>query len=66
MKNDKDKEGLPIDFEGGLYAAATSVDEDEDLVGTTVDGIYKWLESYAYILSRGKTYRCSGTVKLEY
>lgn len=34
-----------IDFEGGLYASAVSVDGDDDIGGRVCEGIYKWLET---------------------
>lgn len=33
-----------MEFEGGLYAAAMSVDGDDDIAGRVMTGIYKWLE----------------------
>jgi len=34
-----------IDFEGGLYAVAMSVDGDDDICYRVYDGIKKWLET---------------------
>lgn len=36
-----------IDFEGGLYAAAMSVDGDDDIGGRVYGGIVKWVENSA-------------------
>lgn len=37
-----------IEFEGGLYAAAMSVDGDDDISGRVYEGIIKWLESSGF------------------
>ncbi|MCL1848481.1 MAG: MerR family transcriptional regulator [Clostridiales bacterium] len=37
-----------VNFEGGLYAAAMSVDEDEEMHRVTEDGILKWLETSGF------------------
>lgn len=34
-----------IDFEGGLYAVAVSVDADDDIMNRVYNGIRKWLET---------------------
>ena len=42
---------LPYDliaFEGGLYAAAMSVDGDDDIGGRVYSGILKWLEDSGF------------------
>ncbi len=39
-----------IDFKGGLYAAAMSVDGDDDINGRVYEGIKKWLESSGFEL----------------
>lgn len=36
------------EFEGGLYAAAMSVDGDDDISGRVIQGIMKWLESSGF------------------
>ena len=37
-----------IEFEGGLYAAAASVDGDDDICGRVYDGIKKWIETSGF------------------
>lgn len=37
-----------IDFEGGLYAAAISVDGDDDINGRVFEGVQKWLETSGF------------------
>lgn len=37
-----------IEFEGGLYAAAMSVDGDDDIGGRVYSGIMKWLEDSGF------------------
>lgn len=37
-----------IEFEGGLYAAAMSVDGDDDIGGRVCEGIKKWLENSGF------------------
>lgn len=37
-----------IEFEGGLYAAAMSVDGDDDISGRVIQGIMKWLETSGF------------------
>lgn len=37
-----------IEFEGGLYAAAMSVDGDDDINGRVCSGILKWLEDSGF------------------
>lgn len=37
-----------IKFEGGLYAAAMSVDGDDDIAGRVCSGILKWLEDSGF------------------
>lgn len=37
-----------IDFEGGLYAAAMSIDGDDDINGRVYMGIKKWLETSGF------------------
>ena len=37
-----------IEFEGGLYAAAMSVDGDDDISGRVIGGIMKWLETSGF------------------
>lgn len=37
-----------IEFEGGLYAAAMSVDGDDDIAGRVYSGILKWLEESGF------------------
>lgn len=39
-----------IDFKGGLYAAAMSVDGDDDINGRVYEGIKKWLETSGFEL----------------
>jgi hypothetical protein len=34
-----------IEFKGGLYAAAMSVDGDDNINGRVYEGIKKWLET---------------------
>lgn len=38
-----------IDYPGGLYAVATSVDADDEIMSRVYDGIQKWLESSAFV-----------------
>ncbi len=37
-----------IDFEGGLYAAAISVDGDDDISGRVFEGVKNWLETSGF------------------
>ncbi|MCL1952224.1 MAG: MerR family transcriptional regulator [Oscillospiraceae bacterium] len=37
-----------IEFEGGLYAAAVSVDGDDDICGRVYGGIKKWIEASGF------------------
>ncbi len=39
-----------IEFEGGLYAAAVSIDGDDDINGRVYDGIKKWVEASGFEL----------------
>lgn len=46
-----------IEFEGGLYAAAMSVDGDDDINGRVYKGIQKWLESSGFELDERSGHR---------
>ncbi len=39
-----------IDFDGGLYAAAMSIDGDDDISGRVIAGIKKWISSSGFEL----------------
>lgn len=41
-----------IEFGGGLYAAAMSVDGDDDMGGRVYSGILKWLENSGFELDQ--------------
>ncbi len=49
-----------IEFEGGLYAAAMSVDGDDDINGRVYSGILKWLESSGFVLDERHGRRTMG------
>ncbi len=42
-----------VEFKGGLYAAAMSVDGDDDINGRVYEGIKKWLETSGFELDEG-------------
>ncbi len=46
-----------IDFEGGIYAAAISVDGDDDINGRVYEGIKKWVETSGFELDERKGHR---------
>lgn len=46
-----------IDFEGGLYAAAISVDGDDDISGRVFEGIKKWVETSGFELDERPGHR---------
>ncbi len=46
-----------IDFEGGLYAAAMSVDGDDDINGRVYEGIKKWIETSGFELDERPGHR---------
>lgn len=46
-----------IEFEGGLYAAAMSIDGDDDIGGRVCAGIQKWLESSGFELDERPGHR---------
>lgn len=46
-----------IEFEGGLYAAAMSIDGDDDINGRVYEGIIKWLESSGFELDERPGHR---------
>lgn len=46
-----------IEFKGGLYAAAMSVDGDDDINGRVYEGIKKWLETSGFELDEGPGHR---------
>ncbi len=46
-----------LDFEGGLYAAAMSVDGDDDINGRVYEGIKKWIESSGFELDERPGHR---------
>ncbi len=46
-----------IEFEGGLYAAAMSVDGDDDINGRVYEGIKKWLETSGFELDERPGHR---------
>lgn len=54
VENDATKEDTGgydiIDFEGGLYAAAISVDGDDDISGRVYEGIKNWLKTSGFDL----------------
>jgi DNA gyrase inhibitor GyrI len=39
-----------IDFEGGIYATAVSIDGDDDINGRVYNGIKKWIETSGFEL----------------
>ncbi len=49
-----------IDFEGGLYAAAMSVDGDDDIGGRVYSGILKWIEDSGFELDERPGHRTMG------
>lgn len=49
-----------IEFEGGLYAAAMSIDGDDDMGGRVYSGILKWLESSGFELDERQGRRTMG------
>lgn len=49
-----------IEFEGGLYAAAMSVDGDDDMGGRVYSGILKWLENSGFELDERQGRRTMG------
>lgn len=46
-----------IEFEGGLYAAAMSIDGDDDMGGRVYSGILKWLEDSGFELDERPGHR---------
>jgi DNA gyrase inhibitor GyrI len=46
-----------IEFEGGFYAAAMSVDGDDDISGRVYNGISRWLESSGFELDERPGHR---------
>lgn len=46
-----------IDFEGGLYAAAISVDGDDDINGRVYEGIQKWVEASGFEMNERPGHR---------
>jgi DNA-binding transcriptional MerR regulator/DNA gyrase inhibitor GyrI len=46
-----------IEFKGGLYAAAMSVDGDDDINGRVYEGIRKWLETSGFELDEQPGHR---------
>lgn len=46
-----------IEFEGGLYAAAMSIDGDDDINGRVYEGIIKWLETSGFELDERPGHR---------
>lgn len=46
-----------IEFKGGLYAAAMSVDGDDDINGRVYEGIKKWLETSGFELDEQPGHR---------
>lgn len=49
-----------ITFEGGLYAAAMSIDGDDDMGGRVYSGILKWLENSGFELDERQGRRTMG------
>lgn len=49
-----------IEFEGGLYAVAMSVDGDDDMGGRVYSGILKWLENSGFELDERQGHRTMG------
>ena len=49
-----------IEFEGGLYAAAMSVDGDDDIANRVYAGILKWIESSGFELDERPGHRAMG------
>ena len=47
-----------VTFEGGLYAAAMSVDGDDDIGGRMYSGILKWLEGSGFEPDERPGHRC--------
>ena len=46
-----------IDFEGGIYAAAISVDGDDDINGRVYEGIKRWIETSGFDLDERNGHR---------
>lgn len=46
-----------VEFKGGLYAAAMSVDGDDDINGRVYEGIKKWLETSGFELDERPDHR---------
>lgn len=46
-----------VEFEGGLYAAAMSVDGDDDIAGRVMAGIHKWIEDSNFELDERPGHR---------
>lgn len=46
-----------IEFEGGLYAAAISVDGDDDICGRVYNGIKNWIETSGFILDERQSHQ---------
>ncbi len=44
-----------IDYPGGLYAVATSVDADDEIMSRVYDGIHSWLETSAFVSDESDT-----------
>lgn len=58
-----EKDTIPyelIEFEGGLYAAAMSIDGDDDISGRVCSGILKWLEDSGFELDERPGHRTMG------
>ena len=49
-----------IDFEGGLYAAAMSVDGDDDIMNRVYSGIMEWLQTSGFELDEREGHRAMG------
>lgn len=49
-----------IEFEGGLYAAAMSVDGDDDIGGRVYSGILKWVEDSGFEIDERPGHRTMG------
>lgn len=49
-----------IEFEGGLYAAAMSIDGDDNMGGRVYSGILKWLEDSGFELDERPGHRTMG------
>ena len=48
-----------IDFPGGLYAMAVSIDEDDESINKVQNKIFRWLESTNFELDNSRDFMCN-------